>query len=127
PPGARLEVGTDVATSGARKGAVCARGSGTAIRYDAGEGAPWTDACIVPVRIAGGGVARHDWTYLSVPIRIRALAPQPELRAAAVVVGPGETAGYDLKTMTTWQGRTDWDHVAYAVTAPGSSFHVALK
>jgi hypothetical protein len=127
PPGARLEVGTDVATSGARKGAVCARGTGTTIRYDAGQGAPWADACIVPVRTTGDGVARHDWTYLSVPIRIRALAPQPELRAAAVVVGPGETASYDLKTMTTWQGRTDWDHVAYSVTPPGSSFQVVLK
>jgi hypothetical protein len=127
PPGARLEVGTDVATSGARKGAVCARGTGTTIRYDAGQGAPWADACIVPVRTTGDGVARHDWTFLSVPIRIRALAPQPELRAAAVVVGPGETASYDLKTMTTWQGRTDWDHVAYSVTPPGSSFQVVLK
>jgi hypothetical protein len=126
PPGARLEVGADVAPSGARKGAVCARESGTTVRYDAAEGAPWADACIVPVRIANAP-GHQDWTYVSVPIRIRALAPQPELRASALVVGPGQTVAYDLKTMTTWQGRTDWGHVAYAVTPPGSSFDMALK
>ncbi|MDL9979150.1 Ig-like domain-containing protein [Microbacterium sp. ASV49] len=127
PPGGRLEVGADVAPSGARKGAACVRTGGTTIRYDAGEGAPWQDACIVPVRVVGIGSGHPDWSYLSVPIRIRALAPQPELRAAAVVVGPGETVTYDLKTMTSWQGRTDWEHIAYAVTPPGPSFTVVLK
>ena len=60
-------------------------------------GAPWVDACQVPVRIAG----QDDWTYLSVPIIVRALDPQPELRAGSMTVGPGETATFDLRNMTT--------------------------
>ena len=99
PAGETLEVGPEVAASGSRTEAVCALDGGTTVRYDAGLGAPFSDACTVPVRIRG----QEDWTYLSIPIRVRALDPQPELRPASLSVSPGETATFALADMTTWQ------------------------
>ncbi len=120
PRGSVLEVGTGVAASGARTNATCVVESGTVVRYDAGSGAPWTDTCRVPVRLAG----QEDWTSLFVPITVRALDPQPELRAASLTVGPGESVTYDLRTMTTWQLRADWDAVAYDLAYEGAAFDV---
>ena len=105
PRGSTLEVGADVRASGARSGAVCTVESATTVRYDSGAGAPWVDACQVPVRIAG----QSDWTYLSVPIIVNALDPQPALQAGSMTVGPGETATFDLRNMTSWQLREDWE------------------
>ena len=70
PRGAGLEVSPEVGASGARPGSACALESGTRLRYDAGYGAPWMDACEVPVRVAGA----QEWTYLSLPVTIRAAA-----------------------------------------------------
>lgn len=123
PRGAQLEIGDGTAATGARKGAVCVRESGTAIRYDAGDGAPWADACVVPVRVVG----QDAYTYLSVPIRITARDPQPSLRAASLTVGPGQTATYDLQTMTTWQGREEWDAIRYSLQYTGGDFRVTLE
>ena len=67
------------------------------VRYDAGAGAPWVDACQVPVRIAG----QDDWTYLSVPIIVHRARSAAELRAGSMTVGPGETATFDLRNMTS--------------------------
>ncbi|MFB7894100.1 Ig-like domain-containing protein [Microbacterium sp. NPDC056044] len=120
PKGTRLEVDVEVKASGARPEAACTVESGTTVRYDAGTGAPWVDACQVPVRLEG----QADWTYLSVPITVKPRDPQPELRPASITAGPGETAAYDLKTMTTWQLRADWDGIAYATDHSGSAFEV---
>ena len=121
--GALSRSATDVRASGARSGAACTLESGTLVRYDSGAGAPWVDACQVPVRIAG----QDDWTYLSVPIHVRALDPQPELRAGSITVGPGETATFDLRNMTTWQLREDWSGIRYALDYAGSAFEVSLS
>jgi hypothetical protein len=123
PRGSTLEVGADVRSSGARNGAACAVESGTTVRYDSGAGAPWADACQVPVRIAG----QSDWTYLSVPIIVNALDPQPVLRAGSMTVGPGETATFDLRDMTSWQLREDWSGIRYALEYSGSAFEVSLE
>jgi hypothetical protein len=122
PRDATLEVGTDLRPSGARPAAACSPEGGTAVRYDSGEGAPWTDACQVPVRIAG----TEEWTYLSVPIQVNALDPQPALRPASLTVGPGETATFDLRTMTTWELRDDWDAIQYSADYAGAAFTVSL-
>ncbi|QEW02066.1 Ig-like domain-containing protein [Microbacterium lushaniae] len=124
PRGAELEVGTDVSASGARPEAACALEAGTRVRYDAGAGAPWTDACQVPVRLAG----TEEWTYLSVPITVAARDPQPELRPASLTVGPGETATFDLREMTTWQlAREDWGAIQYTLEYGGPAFEVTLS
>jgi hypothetical protein len=113
-----LEVGPDVSTTGVRSEGRCSV-TGTVVRYDAGTGSPWTDACQVPVRLTG----TEDWTVLSVPIGIVAREPQPELRPASLTVGPGETATFDLQKMTTWQlGREDWAGIRYALEYSGSAF-----
>ena len=122
PRGTDLEVGGDIRSSGARTQAACVIESGTTVRYDAGEGAPWTDACQVPVRIAG----QEDWTVLSVPILITPLDPQPVLRAGSATVGPGETTTFDLRNMTTWQLRENWEGITYALDYSGSAFEVGL-
>ena len=71
----------------------CAVESGTVVRYDAGAGAPWVDACQVPVRLAGAG-------GLDLPLGADHACsprdPQPELRPGSITVGPGETATFDL-------------------------------
>lgn len=121
PRGARLEVGDPVAASGARAEGACVRESGTIVRYDAGAGAPWSDACLVPVRLEG----QQEWTTVSVPIVVTALDPQPELRAGSMTVGPGETATFDLRAMTSWQLREDWDGIAYGVAYDGAAFEVS--
>lgn len=124
PRGSALEVGADLRVSGARTEAACAVESGTTVRYTAGAGAPWVDSCLVPVRIAG----QDDWTFLAVPITVRALDPQPALKPASITVGPGETRTFDLRDMTTWQlQREDWSGIAYAADYPGSMFSVALE
>ena len=99
PAGAPLEVGPDVAATGARETRSAPSSRAREVRYDAGADAPWTDACTVPVRVKG----QEDWTYLSVPVRIEALDPVPELRPAVIVVGPGETVTFALRDMTSWQ------------------------
>ncbi len=103
PKGATLEVSAEITASRAQ--ATCSLDSGTRVTYAAGAEAPWTDACVVPVRVAGA----EDWTYLSVPIRVIALDPVPVLRPASITVQPGESATFDLDTMVAWQGREDWD------------------
>ncbi len=122
PRGSRIEVGGDVRASGARAEAACAADAGTVVRYDAGAGAPWVDSCQVPVRLEG----QDDWTYLSVPITVTPVDPQPVLRPGSMTVGPGETATFDLRDMTTWQLREDWDGIDYALDYSGSAFEVSL-
>ncbi|MEI3846304.1 MULTISPECIES: Ig-like domain-containing protein [unclassified Microbacterium] len=123
PRGTAVEVGGDVRASGARPEARCAVESGTAVRYDAGAGAPWVDACQVPVRLVGD----EDWTLISVPLTVVPRDPQPELRPGSIAVGPGETASFDLRNMTTWQLREDWAGIDYAVQYDGTAFDVVQE
>ena len=123
PAGEELQVGAEVATSGARKNAVCQSTTGTEVRYDAGLGAPFTDACTVPVRVAG----QDDWTYLSVPVRVRALDPQPELRPASITVGPGETVTYALADMTTWERQIADTRITYQIDFVSSTFALRVE
>lgn len=122
PPGATLQVGEAIRSSGSRASGACVLAGGTSVRYDAGQGAPWADACTVQVRLSG----QEDWTYLSVPVRIRAVEPQPELRPASIVLTPGETLTFDLRGMTTWQSKVDWDRIEYSLEFAGSAFAATL-
>ncbi|MCJ1706323.1 Ig-like domain-containing protein [Microbacterium sp. VKM Ac-2923] len=122
PRRATLEVGAEVTPTGVRPEARCSL-AGSVVTYDAGNGSPWTDACRVPVRVAGS----EEWTVLSVPIGVVARDPQPELRPGALTVGPGETATFDLRNMTSWQlGREDAGGVRYALESSGSAFAISL-
>ncbi|WP_375385799.1 Ig-like domain-containing protein [uncultured Microbacterium sp.] len=123
PPGGALEVGPEIRASGARPEGSCTADGGAVVRYAAGAGAPWADACQVPVRLAG----QSDWTYLSVPITVVAQNPQPVLQPASITVGPGETATFALRDMTSWQLREDWAGIAYSVGYSGSAFTVSFQ
>lgn len=113
-----LEVGTAVA-SGARGAATCTA-EGSEVVYEAGRGAPWTDACQVQVRLDGA----TEWTVLSVPIRVDPLEPQPVLLSGALTVGPGETETFDLRELVRWQGPEDAANLRFAVEYTGARFTV---
>lgn len=123
PRGSRIEVLDAVRVSGARDEATCSVESGTTVRYVSGPGAPWVDSCQVPVRLEG----QDDWTYLSVPITVIPLDPQPVLRPGSLTVGPGETATFDLRDLTTWQLREDWEGIEYELDYSGFAFDVSLE
>lgn len=121
PRGRTLEIDSEnVRASGARPDAICAAGAGTGIRYTAGEGAPWTDACLVPVRLVGAAA----WTVLAIPVTVTPIDPQPSLVPAALEVAPGQTQVYDLSSMTTWQGRPE--PIQYRVADTSTAFEVSL-
>ena len=118
PRDATLEVDTQVAASGARAEGVCRLTGGTTVEYTAGKGAPFADSCTVPVRLEGD----DDWTFLSVPIIVTPLAPVPELRPGALTVSPGETATYDLTSMTVWQGDNDNANTVWQIDGVSADF-----
>lgn len=121
PPGATLQVASDgLAASGARAEGRCVLVSGTTVRYSAGAGAPWSDVCTVPVRLA----SQDHTTYLAVRINVIAAAPQPELRPASLSISPGATTTYDLTSMTSWQGQNDTSSLRYAAAYTGDQFDV---
>lgn len=121
PRGSTLEIGDPVRASGARAEAVCAPASGTALRYTAGAGAPWSDGCLVPVRIAG----ETTWSVLSVPVVVTPIDPQPVLSAASYEIAPGESHSVDLETLTTWQGEAE--AISYRVAGEAASFDAELS
>lgn len=122
PRGGTLEIDReDVRASGARAAATCVPTSGTKIRYTAGEGAPWSDACLVPVRLEGTAA----WTVLSVPVVVTPIDPQPSLSPASLEIAPGDTYVFDLGSMTTWQGRPE--AIQYRVADTATSFAVTLQ
>lgn len=123
PAGAELEIlDSGVRSSGVRSGSTCAVTSGTSIRYTSGSGAPWRDSCTVPVRLS----TQSTYTYLTVPLRIIADVPQPELRPAAVTVSPGETLQFDLTKMVTWTGGENWAALQLQVDQGGDDFTTQL-
>jgi len=121
PRGSQLEIGDGVRSGGSRAAASCTVVSGTTVRYAAGEGAPWADGCLVPVRIPG----QTGWTVLSVPVVVTPIDPQPVLSPASFEIGPGETHAVDLATLTTWQGRAE--PITYRVGGSPASFDVSLS
>ncbi|MFS0866965.1 Ig-like domain-containing protein [Microbacterium sp. 179-B 1A2 NHS] len=124
PDGQTLVLNADDVTTGkARENATCRVVSGTTIRYSAGRGAPWTDSCVVPARLA----AQDEDTYLTLAVAVEAETPQPSLRSASLGVRPGETATYDLAQTVQWAGTADWDALEYAVSYRGDQFEVTAS
>lgn len=125
PDGEVLEVGRGgVAASGQRAAGLCRLDSGMRVSYEAGEGQPWTDSCIVPVRLAGG----DDYTHLVVPIEIAPKDPQPELRPASVTASPAAPATtYDLSQMVQWQGKADPGSLVFVIEHAADQFEVTQE
>lgn len=97
--GDRLEVADAASFSVQRSEASCVP-SGQSVTYQAGNGAPWTDSCVVRVRLAG----QTTWTDLVVPIQVAPKAPQPQLTSTSLTIAPGASETVDLKSLTAWEG-----------------------
>ncbi|MCL2423968.1 MAG: hypothetical protein FWD11_08790, partial [Micrococcales bacterium] len=98
--GDKLEVDTPKSFPVQRRAASCVPGGGATVVYDAGDGEPWTDTCVVRVRLDG----QTTWTDLVIPIQIKPKAAQPLLASTSRTVPPGATETIDLKSLTTWEG-----------------------
>lgn len=106
-----------------RTAAVCRPDDGTTAVYEAGRGAPWSDTCLVPVRLEG----QRSWSYVDVPIGIRPAAPQLVLSAASHAIAPGATTEVDLyQSMASWEGGREGDpsSLEYRIAYSGSAFSV---
>ncbi len=122
PEGRTLQVDAEgVRAGGIRVNARCESVSGTTIRYTAGADSPWTDTCVVPVKLD----VQDDYTYLTIRVVVEAEDPEPFLRSASITVGPGQTQEYDLTTMVGWAGREDWDSLEFADGYRGDQFDVS--
>lgn len=129
-----IEVGSDDFTA-QRAAATCVpEGAGRAT-YTAGRDAPWSDTCLVPVRLAG----QERWSYIDVPVSIRPAEPQLLLSSIAHTVAPGASAQFDLfANMASWEGgregnarslefRTVYSGAAFVVTQQGTSLTVEAR
>ena len=86
------------APSGARSEASCTVESGTLVRYDAGAGAPWADACQVPVRLVGQD--RLDLPF-GADRDPRARSRSPSCVPDRSPSGRARRPTFDLQNMTT--------------------------
>ena len=123
PAGVQIEVnGEGLTTSGSRENANCQPAGGTSVTYNAGSGKPFTDSCIVPVRISG----TVEYTALSVPIEVIPENPQPELSKRQITVVPGRSYNqvFDLWDMTSWYDNEDFSSLDYQYDYSGSSFEI---
>ncbi|MFF2494141.1 Ig-like domain-containing protein [Agromyces sp. NPDC058064] len=123
PKGDRVEVGADGAYTVQRAAASCTPVSGGRARYSAGADAPWSDRCLIPVRLDG----QKTWSWIGVPVAIIPKDPQAILSAVSRTVAPGATekvALYD--EMTTWEGGREGDRskLDYSVAYSGTAFTV---
>ncbi|KQM82139.1 Ig-like domain-containing protein [Agromyces sp. Leaf222] len=106
-----------------RATASCASVAGGGAEYAAGLDAPWSDVCLVPVRLDG----QSAWSWVGVPIAIVPKDPQAILSAVSRTVAPGATESVKLyEEMTTWEGGREGDRskLDYAVSGSGGAFLV---
>ncbi|MGX1793004.1 Ig-like domain-containing protein [Microbacterium sp. NPDC055312] len=109
-----------------RAAAGCTAGSGTTAVYAAGRDAPWSDSCLVSVRLDG----QRAWSYVDVPVGIRPSAPQLVLSSISHTVAPGATTDIDLYTgMASWEGGREGDRssLQYRIAYAGPSFIVTQQ
>lgn len=122
PSSDRVEVGTGE-FGVQRAAASCTAGDKLSVKYSAGAEAPWSDTCLVPVRLQG----QQRWSYVEVPIGIRPAAPQVVLTSISHTVAPGESASVDLYSgMTSWEGGREGDpkSLDFGIVYAGSAFTV---
>ncbi|WP_157432217.1 Ig-like domain-containing protein [Agromyces italicus] len=122
PKGDRVEIGTEGYTV-QRAAASCSPASGGRASYSAGADAPWSDSCLIPVRLDG----QKTWSWVGVPIAIIPKDPQAILSPVSRTVAPGATESVKLyDEMTTWEGGREGDRskLDYSVEYSGSAFTV---
>ena len=117
-----IEVGSDAFTA-QRAAATCVAEGTTEATYNAGREAPWSDTCLVPVRLQG----QERWSYIDVPVSIRPAEPQLLLSSIAHTIAPGATETIDLySNMASWEGGREGNagSLEYRIVYSGSAFVV---
>ncbi|WP_062465364.1 Ig-like domain-containing protein [Demequina soli] len=121
PDGTAVEVDAgQVRAGGARSEARCEASGARAVTYDAGSGAPYTDTCLIAVRLAG----QHAWTVLPVPVTVVPADPVPTLASASLEIAPGASDAFDLGHMVRWPEGATASDVEVAATYSGQLFEV---
>ncbi|WP_062389193.1 Ig-like domain-containing protein [Demequina iriomotensis] len=122
PEGTAIEVdAAQVAAGGAREAGRCVSAGDTRVRYEAGRGAPYTDTCLVAVRL----VDQDAWTMLPVPVTVVPTDPVPSLVSASLELSPGATASFDLGQMVRWPEGAKAAAVDVVASYSGQLFTVA--
>jgi hypothetical protein len=123
--GDRLETADDESFRVQRSQASCVAAGQGAVTYQAGNGAPWTDSCVVRVRLAG----QTTWSDLVVPVQVAPSAPQPQLTSTSLTIGPGASETVDLKSLTTWEGGRvgDESKLVYSTSLTSEGFTLAQR
>lgn len=117
-----VEVGSGQFSAQRAAASCVAEGSGGAT-YRAGREAPWSDTCLVPVRLKG----QERWSYIDVPISIRPAEPQLLLSSISHTIAPGATETIDMyANMAAWEGGREGNagSLVYRVVYSGSAFIV---
>ena len=73
---------------------------GAGIVYQAGKNGPWTDSCVIRVKLA----EQTQWTELAVPIAIVPNEPVATLEPLSRSISPGTTESINLTDMVRWEG-----------------------
>ncbi|UOQ59895.1 Ig-like domain-containing protein [Leucobacter rhizosphaerae] len=106
-----------------RAQAECAATGASQLRYRAGKEAPWTDSCIISVKLT----EQKAWTQLAVPIEVVPTEPVVELEPLTRTVAPGASETIALTDMVRWQGGREGSAGAlrFQVSGGGQSFEVS--
>ncbi|WP_062303232.1 Ig-like domain-containing protein [Demequina subtropica] len=110
PPGADLFI-VGAGTTGTRGEAACGRDpekGDTWLTYAAGKGSPYTDNCVVSVRVALTD-GRNVTGDIAVPIVVTPEDPVPTLEGSSETVALGDSVGLDLASLVTWSDGKDHD------------------
>lgn len=83
-----------------RQQSSCTAIGATSIRYQAGREAPWSDYCVVKVKLA----EQRSYTLLPIPITIIPDDPAVQLNPLTRTITPGNTEAINLEDMVQWQG-----------------------
>ncbi|WP_296665906.1 Ig-like domain-containing protein [Demequina sp.] len=122
PEGTDIELdAAQVRAGGAREQASCGAAGGTRVRYDAGAGSPYSDTCLVAVRLPG----QRAWTVLPIPVDVIPTDPVPRLVSASLEIAPGESATFELGRLVRWPAGASSRPVDLASSYTGQLFVVA--
>ena len=106
-----------------RAQAECAAAGASQVRYRAGKGTPWTDTCIISVKLT----EQKAWTQLAVPVEVVPTEPVVELESLTRTVAPGASETIALTDMVRWQGGREGSpgELQFQVSGGGQSFEVS--
>lgn len=121
-PGDRVELRRGDFAVGRPQGA-CEAISADRLRYTAGREAPWSDTCLMQVRLVG----QQAWTTLPVAVVIVPREPSVQASPLTRTVDPGARAEIALADMVAWQGGREGElsRLRFDVSGATSLFTVA--